>query len=353
MSIAAQIKAKQEARQAAATPVETETAAPVTDESPETTEEVTEEIEAAAPEPQTLSSELTEKLIGKNNSIQAKLEESKAKKEAEAAEAAEEEARLAEEAESEEEQEEEIVQAATISIEIEGQKLETPEAITEHIQTLSAKTKEYEEAIEQYRANESKLEEILESVPEFTHIVAALATGDSLRVALVKAGFGPEDFTIESDSEEDAEALVQAKLDRKRAIQEQKKLQERFAANTAKSEEVLKNVQTKYNLDETKTKKLVETMADFVQKSMDGVLTDEGVQIFIRHLNFDEAVQKAELKGQIKGRNENITIQRQKRSGDGIPALGGRSLPPQEKKPNPLGGLIRQAPSSFTELLKK
>lgn len=297
-----------------------------------------------------LSSELTEKLMGKNNSIAAKLEEAKAKKEA--LEQEELEAQQQQE-EEEQKQQKQTETPPALSLEVDGQKFETVEAIADHVKTLSEKSKELETAVFEYQANEAKLIEILDAVPEFSSIISSLATGDTLRVALIKAGIGPEDFSIESETEEDAEALVQAKLERKRAIQEQKKLQERFTANTAKSEEVLKSIQTEYNLDETKTKKLVETMADFVQKSMDGVLTNEGAKIFVRHLNFDEAVEKAELKGQIKGRNEKISIERQKRAGDGIPALGGRSLPIAEKRPNRLEGLIRSSPTSFTQLLKK
>jgi hypothetical protein len=300
-----------------------------------------------APEP-SLSSELTEKLLGKNNSIEAKLEEAKLKRE-------EQERLLAEQADEEQEEEEQAEDTPqAIAIEIDGQKLESAEAIQEHIQTITAKTQELETAVSEYKQNEAKLIEILDAVPEFGGIISSLATGDTLRVALIKAGFGPEDFTIESESEEDAEALVQAKLERKRAIEEQRKIQKQFEANSTKSEKVLEEYKSKNNLDDKTGEKIVQAMADFVKNAMDGVLTENALDLFRKAVVFENAVQKAESQGQIKGRNEKIVIERQKRNGDGIPALAGRApMNDTAKKPSKLGGLIRQSPTSFTQLIKK
>ncbi len=299
-----------------------------------------------APEP-SLSSELTEKLLGRNNSIQAKLEEARLKRE--------EEERLQADQEEQEEEEEQVEDTPqAIAIEIDGQKLESPEAIQEHIQTITAVTQELETAITEYRQNEAKLIEILDAVPEFGGIISSLATGDTLRVALIKAGFGPEDFTIESESEEDAEALVQAKLERKRAIEEQRKIQKQFEANSTKSEKVLEEYKAKNNLDDKTGEKIVQAMADFVKNAMDGVLTENALDLFRKAVVFENEVQKAETQGQIKGRNEKIVIERQKRNGDGIPALAGRApMNDTAKKPSKLGGLIRQSPTSFTQLIKK
>jgi hypothetical protein len=299
------------------------------------------------PEP-SLSSELTEKLMGKNNSIAAKLEEAKAKKEA-----LEQEELEAQQQQEEEEQQKQTETPPALSLEVDGQKFETVEAIADHVKTLSEKSKQLETAVSEYQANEAKLIEILDNVPEFSSIISSLATGDTLRVALIKAGIGPEDFSIESETEEDAEALVQAKLERKRAIEEQKKIQKQFSDNSAKSEKILEDFKAKRGLDDKTSQKVVQAMADFVQKSMNGILTEDSLELFLKAVNFETEVERAETKGQIKGRNEKIAIERQKRAGDGIPALGGRSLPIAEKKPNKLEGLIRSSPTSFTQLLKK
>lgn len=296
-----------------------------------------------------LSSELTEKLLGKNNSIAAKLEEAKAKREA-----LEEE--LAAQQQEEEEQQKQQEQAETppaLSLEVDGQKFESVEAIADHVKTLAEKSKELETAVSEYQANEAKLIEILDAVPEFSSIISSLATGDTLRVALIKAGFGPEDFSVESETEEDAEALVQAKLERKRAIEEQKKIQKQFADNSAKSEKILESFKQKHGLDDKLSEKLVQSMADFVQKSMNGILTEDSLELFLKAVKFEAEISSAETRGQIKGRNEKIAIERQKRTGDGIPALGGRSLPMAEKRPSKLAGLIKSTPTSFTQLLKK
>lgn len=297
-------------------------------------------------EEQSLSSELTEKLLGKNNSIEAKLEEAKLKRE-------EQERIFAEEQEQEEVEESSENKSQSIAIEIDGQKLESVEAIQEHIQSIATKTQELETAISEYKANETKLIEILDSVPEFGGIISSLATGDTLRVALIKAGFGPEDFTVESDLEEDAESLVQAKLERKRAIEEQKRAQKQFQENATKSEKVLQEFKEENNLDDKTSEKVIKAMADFINKSTNGILTKDSLTAFLKVVNFESEIDRAETRGQIKGRNEKIAIERQKRSGDGIPALGGRSLPIADKKPSKLSGLIKQSPTSFTQLLRK
>lgn len=340
-SMASMIQAKKTTTESA--PIETQERAELEQENGLTDDEGEEESEE-----QSLSSDLTEKLLGKNSSIEAKIEEAKLKKEQEALEAEQEQ----EEEEEEEEEEEDTPQA--FSLELDGQKFESVEAVTEHVRTLAEKSKELETAISEYQANEAKLVEILDAVPEFGGIVSSLATGDTLRVALIKAGFGPEDFSIESETEEDAEALVQAKLERKRAIEEQKKIQKQFQDNSAKSEKVLEEFKAKNGLDDKTSEKVVQAMADFVQKSLNGILTEDSLDLFLKAVKFETEVSKAETRGQIKGRNEKIAIERQKRTGDGIPALGSRAVPEEKsKKPSRLSGLVHQAPSSFTKLIKK
>jgi uncharacterized protein YdcH (DUF465 family) len=300
-------------------------------------------------EPQDLSDEVKDKLMNKD-SIAKRLEAAKAKKQAEEAQAlADQEA----EEEAEQESEEEEPNTPVLAIEVNGTKLEGTEAITAHITELATKATEYEEALAEYKQNEAKLIEIVEQVPEFETLIARLSKGDSLRTALIYAGFGPEDFEVTSEDEPDAEAVVQAKLDRKRAIAEAKKAQEEFAKNSAKSEEIIAEFQKEAGFDEKVKEQLVGEMAGFIQDATMGKLSKKHLDIFLKGINYESAVKKAEKIGEVQGLNKQIDLNRKKKSAAGIPVISSGLESSKPAPSNKLGSLIKTPATSFLDMIKK
>jgi len=182
-------------------------------------------------------------------------------------------------------------------------------------------------------------------VPEFETLIKRLAKGDSLRTALIHAGFGPEDFEVASEDEPDAEAVVQAKLERKRQIAEAKKSQKEFEENSAKSEAMITEIQTEFGFDDKVKDQLIGNMAQFIQDSMKGKLNKEVVGLFLKGINFDSAVKKAQKQGEIMGKNEKITIERKKRDASGVPSFtsGLANTPPRVKYDDPMTEMLDQA----------
>ena len=295
------------------------------------------------PEQMEFSKEVQDHLMG-NQSFLDKINEANAQKEAEEQE---EEERLAEEEEQEQQEAEAEKEAAPKELEINGQKFESIEEVSTHVQTL-------EEQIRTFQDNEEKIVKILDEVPEFSYLLKNLAKGDSLRVALVKAGFGPEDFNIEDETEADAESLVQAKIERKQAIQAQKKQQKAFEDNMASSEKVLKEFQEKNGMDDATRDKMIAKISQFSQDLTEGKISEEALSHWAKAINYESAVQKAAQSGEVKGRNEKIFIERRKEKGDRIPALGrGTSLDAVPEPRNRFNDIVTMPSGSFMDKLKR
>ena len=292
-----------------------------------------------------ISKEVADNLMG-NQSFLDKINEANARKEAEEQE---EEDRLAEEEEAELEQEAESEkEAAPKELEINGQKFESIEEVSTHVQTL-------EEQIRTFQENEDKIVKILDEVPEFSYLLKNLAKGDSLRVALVKAGFGPEDFNIEDETETDAESLVQAKIERKQALQAQKKQQKAFEDNMASSEKALKELQEEDGMSDTERDQVIAGMQQFILDSTIGIISKESIRKWRKVVNYESAVQKAAQSGEVKGRNEKIFIERRKEKGDQIPSLGRGTAPntPAPAQKNRFEDMVTMPSGSFMDKLKR
>jgi hypothetical protein len=307
-----------------------------------------------------ISEELKEKLMGKDSMMKRlKREEAKKLKEAE-------ELALSEQEESEEEESEEEIAPEGKNkeeLEVNGQKFESMEALNTHVSTLTEETETLKKSVEEYRDNESKILEIVENHPEFTQLLGSLSKGDTMRVALIKAGFSPEDFNIESEDEVDAESLVEAKANRKRAISDQKKLQKQFEENSSKAEQTLETFRTKHGLDEKASETLIGNMAKYIQDAMNGIVNEGMLDLFLKGMNYEPETQRlskeseekskrAKEQGEIEGRNAKISIERKKKSGDGIPSLGGGGNLSGNPQSNNLSRYVNPRPSSFKDLMK-
>ena len=335
-------------------PVETtQTAVAEADqENPQNTEDPNDEVESSAQEqedqdqPTEISEELRDKLMNKN-SLTKKLEEARKRREAEQ-KAQEEAEQEQEEEDAEEDQEEEDEEQEEVTFQVGDQTFKTLDEVNAHLKEFEAKQKELEE-------EKAEIQGFVEKVsdPELVEVLSYVAQGHSFRTAMVKAGLDESIFQVEAD-DVDAEALVEAKLERKKQLKENEKRQKELQTNMEQSNTVLSEFQKEKGFDDKVKENLVNAMADFQSKAMKGLITKDSLELFLKAINYEQAVQKAEQKGEIKGRNEKITIERKKKEGDRIPSLG-RGLDATSPAPqkNNLSDLVRQPASSFTQLLSK
>jgi hypothetical protein len=354
------LKEKEASRQEAKS---TEVQATVVAETPETTDALeVEEVITDAPQeiesPAKLEvSEKVRKQLSEKGSFLNTIKEKSAERAKEAAEleAAEAEAQAAEEEaeEAEKNAEETNEIAIPVVFEVDGQQFESPEKVNEYLSKVKEDSENLKKEVEDVRAFVEKV-----SDPEMIEILDYVSQGYSLRVAMIKAGLDESIFKIET-GDEDAEALVQAKLDRKMALQNQQKELEKLQKNMEQSNKALTEFQSEEGFDENTKGDLVRLMKEFHEEAMQGLVSKKFLQLFAKALNYEKVVEEAKKKvqeakevGKIEGRNEKITIERQRVKGDEIPKLGrGISSEPIRKR-NRLNDMVNVPSGSFLQKIR-
>jgi hypothetical protein len=216
--------------------------------------------------------------------------------------------------EQEEEQEEEPEKPVTF--EVEGQTFNSIEEVNTHIQAIHEEKAELQKEVDEIRAFVEKV-----SDPELVEVLRYVAEGYSYRAAMVKAGM--DESIFEADAEDlDAEQLWEAKQERKRQAKEYAKQQEQLQKNMEASNNVLSDFQTEQGFDDRVKDDLVKVMSEFHSNTLNGIVTKESLELFLKAVTFEKALKKAQETGEIQGRNAKITIERKKKDGDGIPRLG-------------------------------
>lgn len=331
---------------------ETNTAVAEKQEEAQVAEEIVESEEGEEQEyeePKGISEDVLKSLGNKESFLQNLQDRQREKEEAEAlAEQEQEEEESEEEEEDGEEEEEpgEEPEPEKVSFSIGDQVFESIEQVNQHLAAKEAEYAEMQKEITEVRTFVEKISE-----PELLSVLEYVSLGHSFRVALVKAGFDESLFDVELE-DPDAKDLVKAQIERDQAIERSRKEQEKLQKNMEASNKTLSEFQSKEGFDDTVKEKLVTKMAKFHEEVLNGVVSTEFLEIFAKGLNYEKAVEKAENKGEVKGRNEKITIERKKRQGDNIPQLGRgsqNSLPPKTSK---LTNLVTIPSGSFMEMLK-
>lgn|GEM_PF-6642940 len=298
-----------------------------------------------------ISDEVIKKLSGKE-SFTKTIQEAKNKKEAEALaaqEAEDAEILAAEQSELEQEESEaEKEKPVKQSFKLGEQEFESIEAVNTHLQAREEEFTDLQQEVDDIRGFVEKV-----SDPEILDILGYVAKGYSFRVAMMKAGIDESIFTVEAE-DEDAESLVRSKIERKQAVANQKKQDEKLQSNMDLSNKTLTDFQAQEGFDDKIKEQLVTKMSKFYDDAMNGVISTEFLSLFSKALTYEGAVKKAAEQGEVKGRNEKIAIERQKRKGDAMPQLGrGAEAKADPVRKSRLSELVTMPPSSMIDMINK
>lgn len=189
---------------------------------------------------------------------------------------------------------------------------------------------EYESTIKADQEANEMLVEIFESNPDIKKVVQLMAKGYPAVVAMVKAGFTPQDFELDPD-DQNYEDFVLAKAEAKKARENAKKEQERIAKNAETSQSEMRNFQKDKNLNDADFKAFTGWFEQVINKVIDASLDRDLLEKMYQGYTYQSAVKKAQLAGEIKGRNEKIKVEKAKRNGDGLPKLSSASTATKAK----------------------
>jgi len=197
--------------------------------------------------------------------------------------------------------------------------------------------------LEGYRERGTKanaqLVQLFDAEPWVADLVRSMINGESGRVAISRH-FSAEDF-ISEPGDEDHEALEKNKKERAERIEKSNKFNQQFNENVEFSTKTIDEFAKENNLKPEEAQKFFDDFDLILADIYAGKITKETLTKIMRAVKHDEAVQAAKEEGEIKGRNEKITIEKEKESAikektDGLPVLGKTGEESKEEEVRPV-----------------
>jgi len=174
---------------------------------------------------------------------------------------------------------------------------------------------------ENIKRNE-RLFELFEAHPELADIIQDMDKGSSFTEAFARNV--DVDAIKPFEGEPDYDAWSKAKEDRKKKLDERKKFQTEYDANVQNSVKFYSEWAKKQNFTPEKSNEFTGKIDGVLAEASKGVISEAFLNLMKKGLSFDEAVQEAAVTGEIKGKNEQIEVIKEKetkKGGDGIPNL--------------------------------
>lgn len=193
-------------------------------------------------------------------------------------------------------------------------------ATTEMITTL------LEERRAELQANED-LVQIFQSNPRILEAVRLLKKGYSDVAAFAAAGIIPEDQVPENDK--NLKDVVKRNLEREQQRKQAEESQRRIEQNAKKTEKEVADWKRKRGIPDARMKDFETKVEKFINHFIEVDYNEEILDLLYNGFYANEIKAKAEDKGRIQGRNEQIQVRKTRKSGDGIPKLTGSQ--PQQR----------------------
>lgn len=173
--------------------------------------------------------------------------------------------------------------------------------------------------------------------PRILKINQLMLQGYPEDVAVVMAGFSSESLAeLNLDDLEDKtvrEKLVEMKIQNKAAKEKQAKEASQRQKNQEKSEKEITAFQTSKKLPDSRMKDFNTKVTGLIDRILNLDFDSAMIEMLYNGFYADEITKKAEEKGQIRGRNEKIKVDKSKRKGDGLPKLNANTSQPKPKDP--------------------
>jgi len=227
--------------------------------------------------------------------------------------------------------------------------------LTKHFPDREFKSNEdYEKAHEDYvgdlegyreRGDEMnrQLVDFFEANPKAANVIRdAMKNGIPFNVALARH-FGPEDFKVDEDDDSysDYEKNVKARQEELAKIRAQ---EAEFNKNTEESKKTIEKFRQDNKISEEDMGNILHQFDDRISELMNGKVTEDGLKMVLRAVQYEQAVADAAKQAEVKGKNEKIKAEmakEEKPKGDGLPAPDrGGEVKEKKKKPSRIDDII-------------
>lgn len=194
--------------------------------------------------------------------------------------------------------------------------------------------------IEEYKGREKTFADMFSADPRSAKFLSEWKQGGDPELAFIRK-FGTDIVDIVNDPERQEE-VAKANKEYADRVLEEKKYEEEYAANIAKSIENMDGLVKGGKTDE-EVDAAFGLLLEIVRNGLRGIFTPEAFEMAFKAISHDADVETAGQDGEVRGRNAKIDEQlRKSKKGDGTEPLGGKNGAPEPKREKPnLGALDR------------
>ena len=194
---------------------------------------------------------------------------------------------------------------------------------------------ELEEDIRRRSEREGRLGDLLARDPRSARFLADMADGKDPWVAVIER-LGIDGVTDLMNDPSKQEAYAEANKAYVERLSKERGLEEEFQRNFSESMRALEAMQRERGLGDDEVDAAMDLVMGVVNDAVMGKFTPETLDMALKALGRDAAVDAARREGEVAGRNARIDERlRLSKDGDGLPALSGSNNAPAGRRAGP------------------
>jgi hypothetical protein len=182
----------------------------------------------------------------------------------------------------------------------------------------------------------AKLVEIFESEPAIAEFMADVMKGASPEVAIAR-NFDLDALTP-MEGEPDYAAWEEARNNRKKRLEEQRKFEEELTANQVESSKAFEDFVNEHDLSEEEADGLLDEIDALLKDIYRGYVSKDFLNMMHKVTGYEEKLAKAREEGKLNAKNEAVKLEKKnydkKQKGDGLPKVGNTGSPKDKPKRN-------------------
>lgn len=203
---------------------------------------------------------------------------------------------------------------------------------------------DYDKKLGEYSDREKKLTDLMVADPRAAEFLTDMAKGKDPWLAVINR-LGIDGVTDLINDPNKQEAYAEENKKYVERLAKNKKLDEQYEENLAKSLDLLADVQQKQGLSDETIDAAYDLINKIANDAVLGIVSPETFEMALKAVNHDADVQNASEESLIAGRNERAEEKlRKPKHGDGTAALNGsNNAPTRKNKQQSIFGLAEEA----------
>lgn len=198
---------------------------------------------------------------------------------------------------------------------------------------------DYDSQLSSYKDREKTFADMFSADPRSAYFLNNWREGGDPAVELIRM-FGT-DIKERLDDPEWQDKFAEANKEYVERVAKEKELEDQYQQNIVATKATLDEFQEKNGLSDDQVDEVMSMLVQIATDAVVGKFSESSMDLALKALNYDGAVEEANMEGEVRGRNAKIDERlRTRKAGDGTAGLNGRNGSAGERKPQPnLGAL--------------